>query len=51
LSSGIVPLPVEEGLIKGSIIGIAALLLWVLPAFGVNVPPWVVAAVLACFAV
>ena len=32
-------------------IAIAALLLWILPAFGVNVPPWVVAAVLACFAV
>jgi len=30
---------------------IAALLLWVLPAFGVNVPPWLTAAVLACFAV
>jgi len=32
-------------------IAIAALLLWILPAFGVNIPPWVVAAVLACFAV
>jgi len=30
---------------------IAALLLWVLPAFGINVPPWLTAAVLACFAV
>jgi len=32
-------------------IGIAALLLWILPMFGVQVPPWIVAAVLACFAV
>ena len=32
-------------------IAIAALLLWILPAFGVKVPTWVVAAVLACFAV
>jgi len=32
-------------------IAIAALLLWVLPAFGVKVPAWVVAAVLACYAV
>ena len=32
-------------------VAIAALLLWVLPAFGVKVPPWVVVAVLACFAV
>ena len=32
-------------------IAIAVLLLWILPAFGVKVPPWVVAAVLACFAV
>jgi len=32
-------------------IAIAALLLWVLPAFGVQVPPWAVAAVLACFTV
>jgi membrane protein implicated in regulation of membrane protease activity len=32
-------------------IAIAALLLWVLPAFGVKVPLWVVAAALACFAV
>ena len=32
-------------------IAIAALLLWILPAFGVIVPPWAVAAVLACFAV
>ena len=32
-------------------IAIAALLLWILPSFGVNVPPWAVAAVLACFAV
>jgi membrane protein implicated in regulation of membrane protease activity len=32
-------------------IAIAALLLWILPAFGVIVPPWAVAAVMACFAV
>lgn len=32
-------------------IAIAALLLWILPAFGVKAPPWVVAAVLACYAV
>jgi membrane protein implicated in regulation of membrane protease activity len=32
-------------------LAIAALLLWILPAFGVKVPLWVVAAVLACFAV
>jgi membrane protein implicated in regulation of membrane protease activity len=32
-------------------IAIAVLLLWILPAFGVKVPPWVVAAVMACFAV
>ena len=32
-------------------IGIAALLLWILPMFGVQAPPWIVAAVLACFAV
>lgn len=32
-------------------IAIAALLLWILPAFGVKVPPWVVAVVLAGYAV
>ncbi len=32
-------------------IGIAALLLWILPLFGVQVPPWAVVAVLAGFTV
>ena len=32
-------------------IALAALLLWLLPAFGVQVPLWAVAAVLACFTV
>jgi len=32
-------------------IAIATLLLWVLPIFGIKVPPWAVAAILTCFAV